>query len=75
MSLGYPGDHSSHNLGPLTFSFGKLVSFMKQTFSTSVYINGASGSPMLSLKTERVVGVVSNGAGAEDQPGNGFLTS
>jgi S1-C subfamily serine protease len=72
-SLGFPGDRGNHAGGPLTYSFGKLIGIMKQTFVSSVYINGgASGSPMLSTKTGNLVGILSNGVGTEDKQGEGL---
>lgn len=74
VTLGYPADiddGSEDRKTRLTYSFGNLVGFHNQTYSTSAYIyGGASGSPLLNAKTLKVVAILSNGAGATI-PGSG----
>jgi hypothetical protein len=83
MTLGYPADRSKtyidaegeeSNEYALTYSYGSPVGFSKTGISSTIYIfNGASGSPVIDLNSNKVVGLNSNGAasmypGADGMP-------
>jgi hypothetical protein len=75
LTLGYPGDKRTTFDGragketALTYAIGSPIGFFGLGVSTSLFIaGGASGSPVLDDKGEKVVGILSNGATSFGSP-------
>jgi hypothetical protein len=74
LTLGFPGDKKDKNDDVvLTYSFGAPIGFMGTGVTSSMFINGgASGSPIIDIKSGKVVGLNSNGSATMAQGTDGM---